>query len=492
MKTKKMITTMALTTAVTLGSLAPIHVLNVQAAASFTDVSVSAPYQTALEALEKSQVVQGYGQHDFRPSQAITRAELATMAAKAFKLQAAGQAAAWSDVKASDWFHEYVNAVVGQGAMSGENGSFKPNDSLSQDQLIAIVAKASKADAATLKNALGTAYSGSSSMTRGEAAIVIHAALQVASIQVTEWKAVNPITLQITFSAPLPKEEIDVEKAKANFTFDNGLTPLNIPQLKSGSKSTYILPVSPQKAGTTYTFSYKGKKIGTFEAMTNKISMNSAQQVASDTFEIESKLEDGVTDYGNVVVAYQGKRGGLEFSLDDNNMYNGKTYQLISSMRGKQVTITPENGEPIVASYVPFTQATDGRQAPKFRLPEGQTLKPGVKYTVTSDWSTVANPTFTAKEIAPLQIQSVEQADAASLNVTLSADPQDELFALRSIVLTAADGTKLNATYRLTSRKGAVGTFDLQNGGKLTSGTTYTVAPLGNWATAANVTLTAK
>lgn len=36
--------------------------------------------------------------------------------------------------------------------------------------------------------------------------------------------------------------------------------------------------------------------------------------------------------------------------------------------------ITPEGGEPMVVNYLGFTQSTDGKQEPKFRLPQGATF----------------------------------------------------------------------------------------------------------------------
>lgn len=133
--------------------------------------------------------------------------------------------------------------------------------------------------------------------------------------------------------------------------------------------------------------------------------MDSVRSVTSDTFKVESLITDGVTDYGNVIKAYAGGRGSQAFALDENNRYDGQAYQIISSLRDRSVTITPQGGEPIVAAYVPFTQATDGRQAAKFRLPSGQTLKAGTSYTVTADWFALNNPTFVAREAAPLVIE---------------------------------------------------------------------------------------
>ncbi|GAA4834306.1 hypothetical protein GCM10023310_09730 [Paenibacillus vulneris] len=478
-----------ITTAVGLSAIVPA----VSAAVQFTDNGAAAAYKTAVEELAKQDVISGYGDQEFKPNQNVTRAELAKMVALALhvELNTTGKPDL-SDVASSDWYQSYAAALVSIGAMKSEDGKFQPNKPVTHEQLVEITAAVLKVDAEQVKGQFGSAFASGKFATRGEAALLVYAAQQIAPIQITSITPLNAITLQVTFSAPLPKENTDVDKAKANITFDNGLKILNIPQLKSGATQTYIVPVTPQKEGTTYTMSYKGSTSMTFNANTEKLPLRSAQQVTADTFEVESSLEDGVADYGYVVASYSSSRKGA-FIVDENNMYNGKQYKILSSMRDKQVYITPEGGETIVANYVPFTQATDGRQAPKFRLPNGQKLQAGVKYTVTSDWATIASGTFTAKEVAPLTIQSAAQVNETSIEVTLTQDPKDELFALRSVTLTpAGGGTPITAQYKLTSRKGATGTFDLQNGAKLAAGTTYTVAPAGDWATAAGVSLSTK
>jgi len=312
----------------------------------------------------------------------------------------------------------------------------------------------------------------------------------VEAVKITSLSALNPITVEVTFSAPLAKEEIVLDVARQNFVFTNGVSIRNIPQLKTGTTSTYIVPTTVQQPGTAYTLAYKGQNAVAFEASTDKIDLRSVRQVSYDTFEVESRLKDGVTDYSNIVAAYAGMRGGLDFVLDENNSYKGKTYQIISSMRGAQVYITPEGGETMTATYVPFTQNTDGKQEPKFRLANGQTLKPGTKYTVTADWATIKNAKFKARKLKPLAIEKLTAVNETTIDVTLAKDPKDELFASRRIELTAADGTKLTAQYKVTTRKGATGIFELVDGGKLASDMTYTVSPVGPWASANEVTLT--
>ncbi|WP_218131594.1 S-layer homology domain-containing protein [Paenibacillus sp. cl123] len=485
---RKKIAVLAVTSAVSLSLWG-----NQVFAAAFSDVPPSASYKTAIEEMIKQHVITGYSDHEFRPGQPVTRAELAKIFALAFHVQeSAEKSSALSDVAESDWYRPYAEALVHTGAMKTENGKFNPNQPVTQEQLVQIAASLFHDNADRVKGILGGNYAKDQLVSRGEAVNFAYAAQQAAPVQIVSVTPLNAITLQITFSAPLPQEDVEVAKAKENFVFDNGLGVLNIPQLKSGSASTYIVPVTPQKEATTYSLSYKGQSAVTFGANTEKLALRQTQQIAADTFEVESSLEDGVADYGYIIAAYQSSRKGA-FIVDENNRYNGKQYDILSSMRDKQVYITPENGETMIANYIPFTQATDGRQAPKFRLPAGQTFQPGVTYTVTSDWATIANSTFTAREIAPLAIASAEQVNETTINITLKQDPKDELFALRSVTLTPANGgAPLTAQYKLTSRKGATGTFELQNGEKLSAGTTYAVTPAGNWAAAADISLVGK
>lgn len=312
--------------------------------------------------------------------------------------------------------------------------------------------------------------------------------------RITNIDVLNKMTLQVTFNKPLAAGDVNpsnLESIKKHFKFNHDLSIVNVPQLKIGAKSTYIVPVTMQKDGFPYTLSYKGEHTKMFKGTDEKINIRDTHQITGDTFEVESFREDRVTDYANIIEAYRANRGEQSFELDRQNRdENGVQYEIISSLRDRAVTITGDNGESFRANYVPFTQAADMRQAPKFRLSVGETLKPGVTYTVTSEWADVKNATFKAVDFEPLTIQSANAIDSKSLEITLDADPGMELFAGRSVQLKAEDGSTIEAQYRFSSRKGAAGIFDVK--GTLTKGETYTIVPLYNWANANNVSFTAK
>lgn len=463
------------------------------ASASFADLGEAGSHAAAIEALAKLGMMKGYGDGTVKPNAPVSRAELAKLIVTALGLAPAQEAPEGiNDLDPDKWYYTYMAALANSGIMLPEDGKLKPNAKVTADELANVIAKALKRDIASVKHWVENAAAKSQSVTRGELAGLIVTARQAmpsADAVPVQAKALNTITLEVTFSAPLTAVDAALDQAQKQFVFDGGLRMLNVPQLKTGSIATYIVPTTPQKEGYSYELTYKGEAAGSFTGSGEKLEMSSAGQVAYDTFEIVSELSQGVTDYGNVISAYSAGRAGLAFILDENNSYNGKTYEILSSMRSKEVTITPEGGEPMTATYVLFTQATDGRQAPKFRLPAGKALEPGVNYTVTSEWSNVADASFVAAAVSPLQIASAKALNDAAIEVTLSEDPKDELFAMRAVVLTAPDGSKLEAAYKLTSRKGATGVFELANGAKLVPGVAYQLSPVGLWAAGSNITV---
>lgn len=471
----------------------PFTTLHVEAAST----SLSAQdIQQAVNKLAELRVMNGDEKGSMRIENQITRAELAKMVVLTFGLQGKGDnLPSFTDVKQNDWYYQYAAELVAQDIMQAEEGRFDPHGLVTDAEFVQIVSKALKRDVKSVSYWMEGFYGADSNATRGESSYLLNIARQAipsANAKITSVRPLNAITLIVTFDAPLTAENEVFDKAKEDFTFNDGLTLSNMPRLKTGSIATYIVPTTVQKSGTTYTLTYKGQEAGTFTGSATKLDMTVARQISNDTFELEALKANGVVDYGYVISAYSGGRGANAFVLDEDNRVDGRAYQIISSGQGRTVTITPQDGQPIVAKYVPFTQSTDGKQEPKFRLPEGKVLTPGVTYTVTSDWADIANQTFVAKEIAPLKIVKAEAVSETSIDVTLAEDPGDELFSGRSVELTDAVGNKLTATYKYSSRKGEVGVFDLAQNGKLTKGTTYTVTPVGSWAGASKVELTVK
>ena len=454
-------------------------------------------YREAIVQLVNQGVLAGYSDGIMKPHQHVKRAELAKMVVLGLQLKSKENSdVQLEDVKQKDWYYNFAATVVQLGVMTNDEGRFKPNGQVTHAEMTEIIAKSLQRDVLSVRSWMKGTYSADQNATRGDAIELLATArksIRSEAAKITKIRSLNKITMEATFDQPLTLENESLEAGMSHFVFDHGLKLVNQPRLKTGSFATYILPTTTQTPGTTYTLTYRESQSLKAEASGELIRTNEARQVDKDSFELEILKSEGVTDYGYIISAYAGGRGSNAFILDEDNMFNGQPFQIVSSLRSRSVTITPKGGEAMVANYLPFTQSTDGKQEPKFRLPNGAQLKPGVTYMVTSDWLTLKNATFVAQETAPVQIASTAQVDAASLNVTLSKDPGDEIFVQREVKLSGADGSEAKAQYTVQSRKGATGTFALQNDVKLTPGVTYTVEPIGDWAVASEtLTLTAE
>lgn len=482
---KKMGIALAATVMVGIHSLVPFHTL-----------AAENKGEMAVQQLVQQGVLVGYGDGTLKSEKRVTQAELAHMIVLSLGLKDhAGAADGLNATESNQWYYENVNKVLALGIMEKENGKFHPHAPVTQDELAEIVAKALQRDVVSVKYWMNDFNSDKNQVTRGEVAqLLITAQKSIRSVnaEIVEMQPLNKITLQIKFSAPLTLKDESLETAIGNFAFDHGLTIVNQPRLKTGSLATYIVPTATQNPDIAYTLNYKGKQAVSFGGSEEKITMNEARQVAFDTFEVDSLKEDGVVDYGYVISAYSAMRGKHALILDDLSHNQGKSYEVISSLRNRSVTITPEGEEPMVANYVGFTQSTDGKQEPKFRLPQGMELKPGVKYTVTSDWMTIKEASFVAVDTAPLEIKRADQVDASKFAVTLKEDPKDEIFAFRQVKLKGTDGTEMMAEYELQSRKGDTGLFMIKGDGAFTPGMTYQIEPVGKWAKADGIFLKVK
>ena len=110
---------------------------------SFSDVSKNHWAYSFIESLYKDGILNGTGDGKFEPDRYITRAEFVCALIKALKLNTAGADVSFTDVSAGDWFMPYVAKAVTQGFVKGfEDGSFKPNDFVTREQMAVMVSNA--------------------------------------------------------------------------------------------------------------------------------------------------------------------------------------------------------------------------------------------------------------------------------------------------------------------------------------------------------------
>lgn len=108
---------------------------------SFSDVSDSAWYATAVNTLVELDVLSGYEDGTFRPNNAVTRAEFVTAVCKCFDNLSTGSAG-FSDVS-GHWAEGFINQAVAEDWISGfPDGTFRPDESIQRCQVTAILNKA--------------------------------------------------------------------------------------------------------------------------------------------------------------------------------------------------------------------------------------------------------------------------------------------------------------------------------------------------------------
>ncbi len=86
-------------------------------------------------------IVSGVTANTFEPDRSITRAEFATLIAKGLKLTLE-TTNDFTDVKADDWFAPYVGAAAKAGIIVGSDGKFRPNDTITREEMAVIIVKA--------------------------------------------------------------------------------------------------------------------------------------------------------------------------------------------------------------------------------------------------------------------------------------------------------------------------------------------------------------
>jgi 3',5'-cyclic AMP phosphodiesterase CpdA len=109
-------------------------------AVSFKDVPASSWSASVVERAAKMGIVTGYSDGSYHPNEQVTRAEFATMLAKAFGLKGSSSSA-FSDAK-GHWASEAIAALQANGIITGySDGTFHPNQAISRAEIVAMLAR---------------------------------------------------------------------------------------------------------------------------------------------------------------------------------------------------------------------------------------------------------------------------------------------------------------------------------------------------------------
>ena len=101
--------------------------------------------KTAINDMGSRMVVTGVGSNTYEPDRSITRAEFAAIVVRALGLAQGTTESSFGDVSVSDWFNGYVDTATSYALITGyDSASYGPNDTITREQAMAILARAMK------------------------------------------------------------------------------------------------------------------------------------------------------------------------------------------------------------------------------------------------------------------------------------------------------------------------------------------------------------
>ncbi|WP_274365625.1 immunoglobulin-like domain-containing protein [Paenibacillus thermotolerans] len=99
----------------------------------------------AVNNMGSRMVINGTGVGIFDPDRNITRAEFAAIMVRGLGLRLEKGLASFTDLNPRDWYYDAVQTAYSYGLVNGfEDGSFRPNDQITREQAMVIIAKAMK------------------------------------------------------------------------------------------------------------------------------------------------------------------------------------------------------------------------------------------------------------------------------------------------------------------------------------------------------------
>ncbi|GGN94790.1 hypothetical protein GCM10010969_09840 [Saccharibacillus kuerlensis] len=127
--------------AITLQALTQAAAVTQNGSRTFSDLSAGHWSRDAVVKATKLGIVSGYENGTFRPNASVTRAEFTAMIARAFGIEPASSSASFRDT-GSNWASGYIAALSDLGVVAGyKDGSFKPSGTISRAEMAVMIAR---------------------------------------------------------------------------------------------------------------------------------------------------------------------------------------------------------------------------------------------------------------------------------------------------------------------------------------------------------------
>jgi len=107
----------------------------------FTDIIGHWAEQDINEMFDEG-IISGVTKTTFEPDRSITRAEFAALMTRALQLSAENKDSVFADVPENAWFADEVKAAAMAGLIVGYDGQFRPDDTITREEMAVVVMKA--------------------------------------------------------------------------------------------------------------------------------------------------------------------------------------------------------------------------------------------------------------------------------------------------------------------------------------------------------------
>ncbi|MGC8230012.1 S-layer homology domain-containing protein [Pseudobacillus badius] len=95
------------------------------------------------DSFEEDGEIYEYSYISVRPDEKVTRAQFTKILVSALSLKKGEQTKTFPDVKASKWYHDYIQIASSQGIIAGRSdGKFYPDENITRDQMAAMIYRA--------------------------------------------------------------------------------------------------------------------------------------------------------------------------------------------------------------------------------------------------------------------------------------------------------------------------------------------------------------
>lgn len=413
------------------------------ASADFPDVPKGHWAYDAISTLTAKDIINGYTDGSFKPSQLLNRGQAAALFTNALGLEIPEKLDTFKDLKSTSYFAQYAAAVEAAGVFGGyADGNFGAGDNLTREQMASVLVRAfdfkatgdsvdlidlDKAHASHRENIKILAQNGISvnedktfdpkdPVSRAHFATFLYRSMVATGMlaenpAVESVKAINATTVEVK----MVEEVKDVKALK--FSID-GLEVKNAAVKQTDSK-TVVLTTAAQEGGKKYTVSLNGEKLGSFDGISAVIPTS----IEVETTSVQGKVGNEVTLKADIGVKVANVP--VTFNVDAKDDLNKN-----------QVVEVYTNADGI-AEYS-YTQYADGQDwvavyptgAPQVR--DFATVYWGVNDILTLDTdsdATLANGEEKTYKVTLLHPETGKPVSGAKLNVTflenLEVKPSD-------------------------------------------------------------------